>query len=175
MKSLRFRCIPLVFLAFGGTINAEAIKEVKIEEVGDFSALAEVSERKRMPILLMFSANHCTYCVRLEEEFLKPMLRSGDYDDKVLIRKIRIDSYDKVRDFDGKRIAVDEFIDRYNVYVTPTVAFLDSSGNQLAPKRAGLTTPEFYGGYLDQSIEVALDMLRRNKPLRVKLTSLEDN
>jgi len=175
MKSLKFRCIPLVFMVFGGAINAEAIKEVNIEEVGDFSALAEVSEQKRLPILLMFSASHCTYCVRLEEEFLKPMLRSGDYDDKVLIRKIRIDSYDKVRDFDGKRIAVDEFTDRYNVYVTPTVAFLDSSGNQLAPKRVGLTTPEFYGGYLDQSIEVALDMLRRDKPMRVKLTSLEEN
>ncbi len=173
MNPLRSVLFPLAFLAFNSTINAEALKDVKVEMVEDFQALGEVSVEKRLPILLMFSASHCTYCVRLEEEFLKPMLRSGDYDDKVLIRKIRIDSYGDIHDFDGQRISVEDFSDRYNVYVTPTVAFLDGSGKQLAPKRVGLSTPEFYGGYLDQAIELALDMLNRNKPLRVKLSSVE--
>lgn len=173
MTPLRSLLIPLAFLVAGSAANAEHIKDVEVEKVEDFHALGEVSERNHLPILLMFSASHCTYCVRLEEEFLKPMLRSGDYDNKILIRKIKIDSFEDIRDFDGQRVTVEEFADRYKVYVTPTVAFLDGRGQQLAPKRVGLSTPEFYGGYLDQSIDLALDMLNRNKPLRVKLTSLE--
>ncbi len=146
---------------------------MEVEETEDFSRLAVQSEQRRLPILLMFSAEYCSYCVRVEEEFLKPMLRSGDYEDKVLIRKIKIDRFDKIRDFDGKSIAIEAFSSRYNVYVTPTIVFLDSSGAQLAPKRVGLSTPDFYGGYLDQSIETALDILRRDKPMRVNLSSLE--
>jgi hypothetical protein len=86
---------------------------------------------------------------------------------------MKIDGSGTVRDFDGKLITVDEFTDRYNISVTPTVVFLDGSGAQLAPKRVGLSTPDFYGGYLDQSIDLALDVLRRNKPMRVKLSALE--
>lgn len=160
----------LSMIALSGTIAAD---DVKIEEVDDFVSVARQSEQQRLPILLMFSAEHCTYCVRLEEDFLKPMLRSGDYDDKVLIRQIKIDGFGNIRDFDGKQISIDEFTGRYNVYVTPTVAFLDSHGAQLAPKRVGLSTPDFYGGYLDQSIETALDILRRDKPLKVKLSLLK--
>lgn len=155
------------------TFGGDGSKITKIESIKDFTGIARLSEERRLPILLMFSADHCGYCERLEEDFLKPMLRSGDYEDKVLIRKFKISGSGEVRDFDGKRIPISDFRSRYNISVTPTVVFLDSSGAQLAPKRVGLTTPDFYGGYLDQSIETALNVLRRSKPLRVELTSLE--
>lgn len=173
MNPVRLLFIFLSLLTLSGTIAADSTKDVIVEEVDDFFSLARQSEQRHLPILLMFSAEHCGYCMRVEEEFLKPMLRSGDYEDKVLIRKIKIDSFDNVRDFDGKQISIDAFSARYNVVVTPTVAFLDSHGAQLAPKRVGLSTPDFYGGYLDQSIDAALDILRRNKPMRVKLSSLQ--
>ncbi len=173
MKPVRLLLVSLFFFLLSGTISADNGKDVTVEETDDFFSLARHSEQKNLPILLMFSAEHCGYCIRLEEDFLKPMLRSGDYEDKVLIRKIKIDGFDDIRYFDGKPISIDAFSARYNVVVTPTVAFLDSHGAQLAPKRVGLTTPDFYGGYLDQSIDAALDLLRRNKPMRVKLSSLE--
>lgn len=173
MNPVRLLFIFLSLLTLSSTIAADSTKDVIVEEVDDFFSLARQSEQRHLPILLMFSAEHCGYCMRVEEEFLKPMLRSGDYEDKVLIRKIKIDSFDNVRDFDGKQISIDAFSARYNVVVTPTVAFLDSHGAQLAPKRVGLSTPDFYGGYLDQSIDAALDILRRNKPMRVKLSSLQ--
>ena len=165
----------LTLVAAATAIAANADEEVKVEEIKDFTHVASDSDAKRLPILLMFSAEYCSYCERLEEDFLKPMLRSGEYEDKVLIRKIKIDGFGTVRDFDGKKISIDEFTDRYNVSVTPTVVFLDGRGAQVAPKRVGISTPDFYGGYLDQSIDIALDVLRRNKPLRVKLSSLENN
>ena len=149
-----------------------AADDVKVVEAKDLAAIGKQADNSRLPILLMFSAEHCTYCEQLEEDFLKPMLRSGNYKDKVLIRKVRIDGYGKVRDFAGKQVAASELADRYNVFVTPTVVFLDGDGVELAKKRVGLTTPDYYGSYLDQSIDEALDILRRNKPLRVKLSAL---
>lgn len=173
MMMMRLPKFLAVFLASLAATTALADNEVLVEEIRDFTRLASASDERRLPILLMFSANYCSYCVRLEEEFLKPMLRSGEYGDKVLIRKLKIDGSGSVRDFDGRQIAVEEFTGRYNISVTPTVVFLDGSGAQLAPKRVGLSTPDFYGGYLDQSIDIALDVLRRNKPLRVNLSALE--
>lgn len=173
------KCLPkflgvfLVGLAATTALAGNTGNEVMVEEIRDFTRVAGDSDERRLPILLMFSANYCSYCVRLEEEFLKPMLRSGDYGDKVLIRKMKIDGYGSVRDFDGRQIPVEAFTGRYHISVTPTVVFLDGSGAQLAPKRVGLSTPDFYGGYLDQSIDLALDVLRRNKPLRVNLSALE--
>lgn len=172
MKPLRLVFLSLLMFSASGIIAEELIREVEVVKTNDLYTLAGQSEQRRLPILLMFSAENCGYCIRLEEDFLKPMLRSGDYEDKVLIRKIGIDSNDKVRDFDGKQVSIEAFSSRYNVVVTPTVVFLDSSGAQLAPKRVGLTTPDFYGGYLDQSIDTALEVLRRNKPMRVNLSSL---
>lgn len=166
-----FFLVPLSFCAFAPVFAAD---DVKVEEVRDFTQVGERSHKARLPILLMFSAEHCTYCEQLEEDFLKPMLRSGDYEDKVLIRKVRIDGFGTLRDFKGDKVGVQAFADRYNVYVTPTVVFVDGDGSQLAKKRVGLSTPDFYGGYLDQSINTALDVLRRNKPLRVKLSALAE-
>lgn len=167
----KYTIASLLFVAFGSVIAAD---DVKVIEAKDLSSVGEQAHDKRMPILLMFSAEHCTYCERLEEDFLKPMLRSGDYTDKVLIRKVKIDGYDKVRDFEGNRVAASAFADRYKVFVTPTVVFIDGDGLELAEKRVGLTTPDFYGGYLDQSIDQALNILRRDKPMRVKLSALEN-
>lgn len=147
--------------------------DVEIVEVKDLAAVGKSADERRLPILLMFSARDCAYCIQLEEDFLKPMLRSGDYQDKVLIRKMRIDSFGKVRDFDGNKVAAADVADRYSVFVTPTVVFIDGDGVQLAKKRAGISTPDFYGSYLDSSIDQALDILRRDKPMRVKLSALE--
>lgn len=171
LGNLKFPLISLLMVAVAPVFAAD---DVKVLEASDLAAVGEQAHDKRLPILLMFSAEHCSYCIQLEEDFLKPMLRSGDYEDRVLIRKMKIDGYDKVRDFDGERVAAADFADRYSVFVTPTVVFIDGDGMELAEKRVGLTTPDFYGGYLDQSIEQALNILRRDTPMRVKLSALEE-
>jgi len=172
MKITTNHAFTLALLLVALTAPAFAADGVKVREVEDFSAVGHQADKQRMPILLMFSAQYCGFCERLEEDFLKPMLRSGDYKDKVLIRKLRIDSLEKVRDFNGEEISPAAMADRYGVSVTPTVVFINGEGVELAPKRIGLTTPAFYGGYLDDAIDQALNILRRNKPLRVKLSTL---
>lgn len=164
---------PLLTLLFFAALSTAAVAaDVNVPEVEDFVSEGQLADKQRLPILLMFAADFCAYCVRLEEDFLKPMLRSGDYENRVVIRKLHIDSGASIRDFNGEVVSPADLGERYGVSVTPTVVFIDGDGVELAPKRVGLTTPDFYGGYLDDSINQALDILRRNKPMRVKLSAL---
>lgn len=100
------------------------------------------------------------------------MLRSGDYKERALIRKFKVDEYDDVRDFDGKMVSPDVVNDRYGAFVTPTVIYLDGNGRQLAKKMVGLSTGHYYGSYVDMAIDQSLDILRRDTPLKAKLAQL---
>lgn len=141
-----------------------------LPQIKDLRQEARQSQEKRLPILVMFSAEHCTFCVRIEEDFLKPMHNGGFYNDKVLIRRVKLGN-GSVNDFDGSRISANELAQRYDVSVTPTLIFIDGQGRQLTQKLVGLSTPELYGGYLDQAIDTSLDRLRRTTPLVVKVSS----
>jgi thioredoxin-related protein len=133
--------------------------EVTVPQVTDLREEAALAGARRVPMLLMFSADHCTFCMRMEDEFLEPMIKSGDYEDKVLIRKVKL-GYDMVRDFDGQTVTIQQLAERYQVFVTPTLVFLDASGHQLTEKMVGLSTPDFFGGYLDAAIDTSLTRLR---------------
>ena len=123
----------------------------------------------RLPLMLVFSAEHCPYCVLMDEEFLKPMLISGEYSDKVVIRKVEVD-YGSLRDFEGRFTTGSELAERYGVTVTPTVLFLDTRGRELTKRKVGIGTIDFFGGELDQSIELALQKLRRTRVAGCDLT-----
>lgn len=131
-----------------------------IEEVHDLSALASQANNQQVPILIMFSQQGCAYCVVLEENYLKPMLKSGDYQNKVIIRKVRIDSYDTLRGFDGSPVEADKLATNYRAYVTPTMVFLDHNGKELTTRLLGIGTEGFFANEIDQAIDHSLLRLR---------------
>ncbi|HYQ71595.1 MAG TPA: thioredoxin fold domain-containing protein [Gammaproteobacteria bacterium] len=134
--------------------------EVEIPVATDLQADGRLAREARLPILLTFSAIVCEYCRQLEDQFLRPMLISGEYTDRTLIRRLLLDNGSRVIDFSGKRIAVTQLSDRYKVFVTPTTLFLDGDGNEIAARMTGINTPELYGGYLDNCIATALYTIR---------------
>ena len=113
-----------------------------------------------LPILLAFSADECSYCEMLEEDFLEPMLLGGDYRDKIIIRKLILDNGSSAINFNGRAIDATQLSDEYRVFVTPTILFVDANGKELAERMVGINTPELYGGYLDVCIETALLSIR---------------
>jgi len=139
--------------------------EVEVPLATDLQADGRVAREARLPILLTFSALVCDYCEQLEAQFLRPMLISGEYTDKVLIRRVLLDNGSRVTDFSGERIATTELSDRYKVFVTPTILFLDGDGREIAARMVGINTPELYGGYLDNCIATALYTLRAPEKL----------
>lgn len=119
------------------------------------------AEQACIPLLLEFAADECEYCTLLEVEILNPTLLNRDYDQRVLMRKLLIDRSDKLLDFDKTTVSAAELADRYRVFVTPTLLFVDSQGRELTERMVGVTTLEFYGGYLDQAMDASSDKLRK--------------
>lgn len=164
MREVRCKRKYLKVLAFALTLPMVAWADqgtpTYVEESQNLEADARLARSQTLPILLSFSSEHCGYCELLEEDFLKPMLISGTYQDKILIRKVVIDSGRQLVDFDGSTVGSDQLANRYRVRVTPTVLFVDAHGQELAERMVGINTPEFYGGYLDQNIDTALSRVR---------------
>lgn len=134
--------------------------DVEVPVASDLYADGRLAHEKQLPILLSFSAGSCHYCDLLEEEFLRPMLLSHEYDDRILIRKLVLDNGSRVIDFTGQKIDATRLSDRYRITVTPTMLFVDENGTELAERMVGINTPEMFGGYLDNCIDTAWLMLR---------------
>ncbi|WP_455206884.1 thioredoxin family protein [Kaarinaea lacus] len=131
----------------------------RLPEANDFALLALQSNQQKLPILIMYAAETCEYCERLEEEVLGPMYRSGQFANRVIIRKVMIDGFDDIRDFNGNVLHADNFAYKRGVQVTPTLQFVDANGNQLAPEMIGYNTPEFYAGYIENAIDKSQDAI----------------
>ena len=139
----------------------------------DLQATGKVADHHRLPILLVFTAIDCGYCEMLEEEFLEPMLLGGDYQDRVIMRKVVLDNGSRLTDFSGQRRDATALSDDYRVFVTPTLLFVDSAGTERAGRMLGINTPELYGGYLDDCIETAMLNVRGVDKSRWPISCLE--
>lgn len=152
--------IGLLF-ALALTLPARAAIDA-VQEIHDLSPSGPLAERADMPLLLVFTADDCPYCMRLAEEVLIPMLRSGEYDDRVVIRALNLSGRDIVG-FDGERTKPWTFARRFNVKVTPTLIVFDSSGKPLAEPMVGLGTTEYFEYLIATTIEQArASRLHRN-------------
>jgi len=145
-------------LVFAAQPNHSSSVEVPV--VQDMSEIAKIAREKSLPIMLVFSADHCPYCEILENEIIKPMIFSGDYTNRALIYKINIDDSNKIIDFDGEQISNFDFASNQNAYVTPTMVFLDPNGKELYKRILGVNTVEMFGGRVDQALAASLNKLR---------------
>ncbi|OUS11562.1 hypothetical protein A9Q89_08805 [Gammaproteobacteria bacterium 53_120_T64] len=141
--------------------RALAWTAVTIPLAKDFAADGEIVCDIEGILLLYFSAADCRYCMKLEEAVLKPMLRSGDYDQQVLLRKIAWRSQALVSDFSGRGVSLQGLAQRYDVKVTPTLVFVDSIGRELAPRILGFQSADFFWYYLDRGINHSIAIRRR--------------
>ncbi len=138
----------------------EPLPEVEIIEIEDFSQLAEHAAAEQKLIMLEVSATYCSFCLKLEEEIIKPMLRSGDYDANVLIRKFDIDKLSKPRDFSGSLISRSSLVKRWDIKITPTLIFLNSQNQEVSERILGVNSLDYFGGYVDDAIDHGLAAIR---------------
>ena len=129
--------------------------------IGFFSVSdAQLARKKAVPLVVMFSQEGCLYCSIVRENFLKPLLVNNEYDKKVLIRELKIDSFEDVRNFDNKMIPADELATHYRAYLTPTVIVFDSTG-KAHHRIVGLVNEHYYSGELDLAIDSTLAKIHR--------------
>ena len=153
-------------------VNSQADTQVPVTT--NMATIASIASRQDLPILLVFSAKHCSYCELLEEEILKPMILSGDYRDRVLIYKVMLDGGNQIINFQGKPTTADELAIQYGVFVTPTMLFLDNQGKELSERLLGINTVEMFGGLVDKGIFESRQKLQlRKKRLVSNLQPIE--
>jgi Thioredoxin-related protein len=151
-----FTVIPLLSLTLWIiSLIPTAFAEEIIPETSDFYALQQEMKSKGLPLLLAFRADYCGFCRRLETEHLEPMLRSGKYDSRILIRRFDISGNQTVIDFNGNKINAEEFAAKHQASLTPTLLFLNAEGNEVAERLLGYNSPDFYGAYLESAISTA--------------------
>ena len=126
---------------------------MEIKSTRDLQQLGRQAIQQRKVIFLEVSASYCGYCKTLEEHIIKPMLRSGDYDDYVMIRKLNIDSHLTLIDFDGSKTTPAQFSYKRDASLTPTLLFFDGKGKEVSKRILGVNTLELYGQYVDDALQ----------------------
>lgn len=152
-------CLGVASLAWIAPAGA-ARRAEDIPYISDLARDAEVSRTRQIPILVLFKAQDCAYCERVRRDFLLPLQRNPEYAGKVILRQIYRDGKGRIVDFSGKTVTPAQFTGQQGVKFSPTVKLLDADGRTLAEPLIGLTTPDFYGAYLDRAIDEALGKLR---------------
>lgn len=148
--------VVFAFQAISPVAEAEGVsipKAINLQNDGIFA------QEKGIPVLLEFTMHGCPFCEEVENEVLRPMLISGDYDNKVMVRNVMIDEDTVITDFNGEEITYEELASRYNVFVTPTLVLVHGDGKSMDIEMVGVTTIDFYAAYLDQAIDEALKVI----------------
>ncbi len=128
-------------------------------EENDFQALSQHLQKNKLGLLLMLHAEFCPYCAQMENEILAPMVKSGEYDKKIVIRKLQIDEARDVKNFKGEVVEPSDISDVYGAKLAPTLLFLDYKGEEKAKKMVGINTVELFGAYLDAEIDILVSNL----------------
>jgi thioredoxin-related protein len=134
------------------TVSALYADEIIIPTLINLQQDANLQQSSGRGILLYVSLSGCNYCAQLEEDVLRPMISSGDYKDKVIIRKINWQSSLPIIDFNGKEQLSADFLLPYQIKATPTLLFLQEGGVESVPAIVGYQDNGFYWYYLDKAI-----------------------
>lgn len=150
----------VLILASLNSIAEESLPAVEIIAVEDFAQLTSQAKQQKKLIMLEVAAAYCSYCQTLEEEIIKPMLRSGDYDADVFIRKIDIESFSRIKDINGKSVTAAQLAKNWGVEVTPTLIFLNGQNEEVSERIVGVNSLDYFGGLVDDAIELGLATIR---------------
>ena len=158
-----FAVLLTLFCFFSPVLAAQELNiRPKLPQVHDIRETVQLAKSRQLPILIMFASEECPFCYLLREDFLVPMIISGDYTDKVILREIHVSYGDSMIDFSGKKITTRAFAERYKVRLFPTTVLIDVQGKPIVDNIIGITTPSLFGGTLDDTIDKAFSIVRNN-------------
>jgi thioredoxin-related protein len=120
----------------------------------------ETARKKSLPILMMFSISNCAYCEKVKNDVLKPMLRSGDYENKIIIRHLNTSKKNKIIDFANKKNSAQELALFYGINFFPTIILVNSKGQPLFGHIVGIANEDYYWYDLDIAIMSAMNAFK---------------
>ena len=115
---------------------------------------------KRLPYVILFTAEHCEYCEMLKENVLHPLVISKELERVALIREVDIESSLAFKGFDGTETSYEKFAQHHGVYVTPTVMVFTPDGKSVGSKLVGYNGSEFYIERLNEIIRQGVSSIK---------------
>jgi len=155
----RIATVGAMILACVVALAAAARAAPDIARATDLSRDAREARESRRVIVVLFTTAGCTWCERVREGHLKPLLANPADAARVVVREIDIDSRDALIDFTGGATTHAAFAARNVVRLAPTVMILGPGGERLAAPLVGFGTADYYSYYLDERITAGLAKL----------------
>ncbi|GAO36461.1 hypothetical protein SCT_1868 [Sulfuricella sp. T08] len=150
----------VIILTWFTAAGAHAADSAEVPIAHNLATDAQEAKTRGVPIMLVFGSHNCPFCLLLNRDFLQPMRRNPEYEAKVMMRRIDISANVALRGFSGKTTTHARFAKEHRIKLTPTIKWFDPEGRELTEPLIGLTTPDYYGGFLDQRIDEALAKMR---------------
>jgi thioredoxin-related protein len=130
----------------------DSLHSERIPVAVDLQRDAASAREKGIPVMLEFSTRWCDYCRALEQQVLEPMLVSGDYTQRMLLRKLNVDDDDMVTWFDGRKINATRLGYKNGVELYPTLVIYNADGEEISERIIGITVLEFVAEKIDKAL-----------------------
>jgi len=157
------KALFLLFVVLA-SFSFTAKSETSIETVKDLRVLKHQSESENLPVLLLMTAEDCSYCDAIRKHYLNPMMVSGQYASKILFRQLYIEDFSYLRNLQGELITGDSIALKYDVEVTPTILFINSDMQELGERIVGINSIDYFDKLLKTHISLARShMLNKSK------------
>ncbi len=130
-------------------------------QLRDLAADAHLLLGENRVLLLVLTRSDCSYCQALMKNVMLPLLRSGAWDEQVLIRELELDTSDKIIGFNKQSIAAIPFAEQYGTPFTPSILILDRCGREAGVRHTGYDGSEFFEFYLQKAVKQALKWLAK--------------
>jgi len=156
-----FVSLILLFISCSSTYaySDAPIKNLQKHELfhnfsGDISAeLAIVKQQKKAGLLLFFSTQHCPFCQRMKKTVLNQATVQQYFKSHFQMIEIDMESAKTLIDQQQQHISFKSYAKAHRVRLTPTIIFLDTSGDRLYQHSGIIANPtEFFwlGEYVTQ-------------------------
>jgi len=162
-RTIKYYMFSVLFVGFLLSTQIISASAVEIKQIDNLQQEGQLAKEKNLPLLVLFSLSHCPFCKLIKEDFLIPMIISGDYKDKIIIREMNIEDNPEIIDFSGAKISSYSFAQNMDISLYPTMFFLDHQGCILAEKIRGVNTPSLFGARIDDAIDMANNNIREKK------------
>lgn len=127
--------------------------------LADWPADAREARKRRVPLVVLFSLPGCPYCEQVRRSHLGPMMRDPARLDLAIVRQVDINADRVVTSPAGERLTHAQIARSRGIRGAPVVQFWSPDGESIAEPLVGMLLPDFYGAYLEQSLEAATSKL----------------
>ncbi len=150
----RRNCLALALL--WGCVRIANATPVSLPSAKSLRDELTLALRNGHPLVVMVSLDGCPYCKLVRESYLSPLLREQGFP----VVQVDLQSSVALQNFKGETQTHDALIHSWNIRSAPVVLFFGRDAAEVAPRLEGVSSPDYYGAFLDQRLEQAQAALK---------------